>query len=118
MGKYIMTVRSNPVAGREGDYNRWYDSHQLPELLRTPSFVAAQRFRAARVVLPDYPGYERPRYSHMVVYEIETDDIEQTRQQLWSPANVARITPSSAFDASSVDCQFFEPTGPRVLAGK
>ena len=116
MAKYIMTVRSNPVAGREHEYNRWYDAHQLPELLKTPSFVAAQRYRTAPVQLPEYPGYERQRYSYLVVYEIETDDIEQTRQLLWSPGNVARITPSPAFDTSSVDLQIFEPTGPRVLA--
>jgi hypothetical protein len=50
----------------------------------------------------------------MVVYEIETDSLERTRDLLWSRENAARIKPSGAFDSSSVDCQIYLPIGPRV----
>ena len=49
------------------------------------------------------------------VYEIETESLEKTRDLPWSRENIARIRPSDAFDASSVDCQFFVPIGPRVV---
>ena len=115
MPKYIMTVRSNPVTGRDAEYNEWYDRHHVPELLMTPTLVAAQRYRLAPVTVPDYPGYVVPGHTYMVVYEIETDSLEKTRDLLWSPENIARIRPSEAFDASSVDCQFFSPIGPRIV---
>jgi hypothetical protein len=115
MTKYIMTVRSNPVAGREDEYNEWYDRHHLPELLMTPTLVAGQRYRLAPIELPDYLGYQKPRHSYMVVYEIETESLERTRDLLWSRENAARIKPSSAFDSSSVDCQIYMPIGPRVV---
>ena len=115
MPRHIMTVRSNPVAGREAEYNEWYDRHHLPDLLATPTLVAAQRYRLAPVQLPDRAGYVKPRHTYMVVYEIETDDLGRTRDQLWSPENIARIRPSEAFDSSSVDCQFFTPIGPHVV---
>jgi hypothetical protein len=114
MPRYIMTVRSNPVAGREDEYNDWYDRFQVRDIVQTPTIVAGQRYRLAPVDLPDYPGYQKPKHRYMVVYEIETDSIERTQQILWSPQNVARITPSPAFDASSVDCQIYLPIGPRV----
>jgi hypothetical protein len=110
-----MTVRSNPVAGREAEFNEWYDRQHVPDLLATPTLVAAQRYRLAPVELPAYPGYVQPRHSHMVVHEIETDDLVRTRDLLWSPENIAQIRPSEAFDASSVDCQLFTAIGPRVV---
>jgi hypothetical protein len=115
MARYIMTVRSNPVAGREAEYNEWYDRHHVPDLLMTPTLIAAQRYRLAPVRMPVYPGYVKPRHSYMVVYEIDTESLEKTRDLLWSAENVARIRPSAAFDSSSVDCQFFAPMGPRAI---
>ena len=118
MTKYIMMVRSNPVAGREDEYNDWYDRHQLPQLVETPTFVAGQRYKLAPVELPDYPGYQKAQHRYMVVYEIETDSLEKTKQILWSPDNVGRIRQSTAFDSSNVDCQIYLPIGQRVTKAR
>ena len=118
MAKFIMTVRSNPVPGREAEYNEWYDRFHVPELVMTPTFVAGQRYRLADVKPFDYPGYQKPEYSYMVVYEIETDNLQKTKEILWSPENIGRIQKSTAFDSSKVDCQLYTPVGPRVLSPK
>jgi len=114
MARYIMTVRSNPVAGREDEYNEWYDRYQLPQLVETPTFVAGQRYKLAPIEMPDYPGYEKPKHRYMVVYEIETESLERTKQILWGPDNVSRIKQSTAFDSSNVACQIYMPIGLRV----
>src|SRR5688572_24270819 len=114
MARYIMTVRSNPVAGREDEYNDWYDRYHLPDLVNTPTFVAGQRYKIAPIELPDYPGYQKPKHRYMVVYEIETDDIEKTKKILWGQENISRIKQSTAFDSSNVDCQVYTPIGLRV----
>ena len=117
MAKYIMMVRSNPLPGRDDEYNDWYDRHALPQFVATPTIVAAQRYKLAPVEPPDYPGYEKAKHRYMVMYEIETDSLERTKQIVWSPDNIGRIPPSRAFDASSVDCQFYLPFGRRVTKG-
>ena len=109
-----MTVRSNPVAGREDEYNEWYDRYQMPQIVETPTFIAGQRYKLAPIDLPAYPGYQQAKHRYMVVYEIETDRLEETKQILWSPANAGRITQSAAFDSSNVDCQIYMPIGSRV----
>jgi hypothetical protein len=36
--KYILVVMSNPVPGREQEYNTWYDTQHLPDVLQNPGF--------------------------------------------------------------------------------
>ena len=40
-------VKSNPVAGKEDAYNRWYSDVHLP-VLRIDGFQTAQRFKRTR----------------------------------------------------------------------
>lgn len=47
MARHHFIVLSNPVAGREDDYNDWYDNEHLDDVLKVEGFVAAQRFRLA-----------------------------------------------------------------------
>ena len=45
-----MMVRSNAVAGRDEDYNRWYDEQHVPDLLATPRWL--QRNAIGRRIRP------------------------------------------------------------------
>ena len=47
MAKYKFIVFSKPVAGKEEEYNDWYQNRHLGEVVQTPGFVAAQRFSLA-----------------------------------------------------------------------
>ncbi|WP_380872321.1 hypothetical protein ACFB49_32670 [Sphingomonas sp. DBB INV C78] len=114
MPKFLMTVRSNATPGKDEEYNRWYDEFHVPELLMTPTLVAAQRFRISDVSPADYPGYLKPEFRYLTVYEIESESLEHTREVLWAPSNIARIRKSDAFDSSRVDCSLYVPLGPRV----
>ena len=77
MAKYIMLAFSNPVPGREDEYNAWYDEFHVPEMLMTPGLVAAQRYRVAPVEPPDYPGYQPMPYKYLNLMEMETDDLAE-----------------------------------------
>jgi hypothetical protein len=114
MAKYIMLAFSNPVRGREQEYNDWYDQFHVPEMLASPGLVAAQRYRVAPVEPPDYPGYQPMPYRYLNLMEIETDDLARFKETLWSPSNVGRIKRSDAFDSSRVVCKIYEPFRPRV----
>jgi hypothetical protein len=47
MGK--MLVFTNPVEGREDEYNKWYDDVHLKDIVSIPSFRSGQRYRVAEV---------------------------------------------------------------------
>ena len=44
MGTYLVLVMSDPVDGRDDEYNQWYEHTHLDEVLVTAGFTSAQRF--------------------------------------------------------------------------
>ena len=68
MAKHLLLAFTNPGAGREEEFNRWYDERHVPDLLAVPGFVSAQRF-----ALTDATGQGRPGWTHLALYELETD---------------------------------------------
>ena len=70
MQKWINLIETNCNPEREDEYNDWYDNIHVPDILATPGFVRARRF--VHKELRDGRG------KYMAMYEIETDDIEQT----------------------------------------
>lgn len=64
----MLIVLSEPVPGREDEYNDWYTDTHLAEVVATPGFVAAQRF-----VLADVDGNEGAPHGYVAIYEVEGD---------------------------------------------
>ena len=74
MAKYMMFAFTNPVEGKEEEYNHWYDKVALPVYKDIPDTKTVGRFKAV-----PHKGYEfeRPNdYGYVSVYEIETDDLD------------------------------------------
>ncbi len=69
---YYLVVFNNPVAGKDAEFNTYYDKVHVPEMLQTLNVVSSQRFVAADQ--DKEPRQEAPR-KYMVMYRIETDDI-------------------------------------------
>lgn len=68
-----MLVLSEPVEGREAEYDDWYTNTHLGEVVATDGFVAAQRFGLVH-------GEGAP-HGHLAVYEVE-GDLETARAAL------------------------------------
>ena len=68
MTKHVLLVFTDPVEGREDEYNTWYNDVHLGEVLQTDGFVRAQRFKVADMM----PGVTEHEY--VAIYELETDD--------------------------------------------
>ncbi len=58
-----LIVFTSPVAGREAEYNDWYDNVHLPEFLALPGVVSGRRLRLA-------PGGPPSRHSYAAIYEL------------------------------------------------
>ena len=113
MAKYTFIVLTNPVEGKESEYNDWYNRHHIPDVLNVPGFVSGQRFRLADTQM-SRDGNRAHKY--LAVYEIETDDLAGTLQELRARAGTAEIVPSDAIDMKNVATYVFTPVAEKVLA--
>ncbi len=113
MPKYTFIVLTNPVAGKEDEFNKWYNGQHIPDVLNVPGFVCAQRFRLADVQM----GGERSRtHKYLALYEIETDDLAGTLKELQARGGTAEIVPSDAIDMKNVGTYIFTPIAEKVMA--
>lgn len=103
MTRYTMLVSTNPVAGRDEEYNDWYDNRHLPDVLKLDGFVAAQRFRLA----PADPPQEAP-HRYLAVYEVDADSVEAAGKILTEGFASGALPLSDALDVSSIGMVYFE----------
>lgn len=68
MADAYLLVFSNPVDGRDDDYNTWYDETHLPEVLSVEGIVSAQRFDHAAVGAPAAEGA-----GYLAIYGVSGD---------------------------------------------
>jgi hypothetical protein len=96
---YYFFVFSNPVAGQEARYNKWYNEQHQLDVVSIPGFVTAQRF-----VTNDLPLYRRadvalPRY--LVVYTIVTEDLEGVFKEVSRRLQTGETKMDPSFDRTT-----------------
>jgi len=104
--KYSFVVLSNPTAGNEAEYNRWYNEQHLPDVLNVPGFVRAQRFKLSDVQMGGEPDNT---HRYLALYEIETDDVAAALKALASRVGTADMIMSDSIDMKGVSARIFEP---------
>lgn len=87
MARYISVVLSNPVPGREEEFNDWYSNQHVPDVLAIPGVIAASRYR--RIGESAAPPFGRFRY--MAMYELETNDLRALFRELNARVGTARM---------------------------
>ena len=65
--KHVVVVLTEPTAGREQEYNAYYEKQHLDEVLATTGWSSAQRFE-----LVDEQGAACP-LPYLALYELDTD---------------------------------------------
>ena len=81
---------SNPVEGREDEYNDWYDNVHLPELLAMfPQIKSARRYSA--------PSDSTSPQRYLTIYEIE-GDLNTTVEAIDIAAAAGKLNLSDAID--------------------
>jgi hypothetical protein len=88
MARHLLLVFSNPVDGREDEYNDWYTNHHLDEILDIEGFTQAQRFRLADAKMThDTPAAP---YRYLALYEVDEDALERADSALFELARTER----------------------------
>jgi hypothetical protein len=109
MSKYKLIVMTQPVEGREQEYNDWYQGSHLPDLVSISGVQSAQRFRLSRTVVAE-PG----PLPYLAIYDIETDDIDKTLNELRTRVGTGEIFVSSALSKEQYFGAVYEEFGPAV----
>jgi hypothetical protein len=76
--KLFYMVYSNPIEGREDEFNEWYDTVHIPEVLATPGMVSAQRCDLKVTETSTMAGSEMSpdKHRYCVIYELDRDPDE------------------------------------------
>ncbi len=70
MGKWLLIAETNcSDPAREDEYNHWYNTIHIPDVLETPGIFRATRYESNEP--PEGHG------KYLAIYDVETEDIEQ-----------------------------------------
>ena len=89
----LFVVLTNPVDGREAEYNEWYDRRHLQDVLAIPGFVAAQRFLIGELATP--PALP---WKYLAIYEVAPDAVEAAFAEMDVRKGTERMPISDALD--------------------
>lgn len=98
MKDYCFVVFTKPVAGQDGEYNRWYDDRHLPDVLAVPGFTSARRF------VSEVDGERQ----YLALYNIQADDPDAVLADLTARAGTERMEMSPALDEASISAILYE----------
>jgi hypothetical protein len=107
-------VFSNPVDGKEDEFNEWYDNVHLPEVLATPGMRSAQRFAILETDITHNSPMPKPAHRYLLVYEME-GDVDAIMGKISAAAQDGTLHMNEALDLETVAMSFWSPIGPKVI---
>lgn len=103
--KHLLLAFTNPVEGRDAEYNDWYDNVAYPTYKSLPGLVPLGRFKAAEV--PDmFPFQMKNDFQYLSLYYFETDDPTAFMEKL---KETFPKRPEYSFSPDIDQSRFFEP---------
>lgn len=112
-------VLSNPIEGEDDQFNKWYDSVHVPEVLDVPGVVAAQRYDLAELTIPDGEDLPAqlppPTHRYMVIYELDREP-QEVMAEFLNRVMTGKLSLGETLDLSTVSMTGWTPRGERRLA--
>jgi hypothetical protein len=113
MTKSYYVVLTNAVGDRHLEFNEWYNNQHIPDLLRTPGVLGAQRYRLCETQR-DKPPYP---YQYLAIYECDADRLEEIVADISRRVGTPDMPLSEAYDSSHRIACFFEPLTGMIRPG-
>lgn len=104
---YYFFVFSNPVAGHENEYNKWYNEQHAPDVVAVPGFVTARRYVKSELPLYRMVDLQVPKY--LIIYKIVTDDIEAVFKEVNRRLQTGETVISPTFDRATSVSYVYRP---------
>lgn len=112
-------VLSNPIAGEDEAFNKWYDTVHIPEVLDVPGVVAAQRYDLAELAVLDDENLPAqlppPSHRYLVIYELDREP-QVVMTEFLDRVTTGRMSLGAALDLSTIALTGWAPRGERRLA--
>lgn len=105
--KSTLVVLSNPVRGREDEYNDWYTNQHLDDVLAVPGIVSASRLK-----LQGEPA-DGIAWRYCALYDVEHEDPGAVLAELQARSGTDRMPLSEAIDIGGVYAMIYEPFATR-----
>src|SRR6204780_4081398 len=114
-GTYYFFVFSNPVAGHEDEYNKWYNEQHAQDVVAIPGFVTAQRFVKNDLPLYRMVDVQVPKY--LIIYKIVTADVEAVFSEVNRRLESGETVISPTFDRKTSVSYVYKPFRPEIKGG-
>ena len=101
---YTFIVLTNAKPGQESEYNHWYNEVHLADVLKVPGFSSAKRFKASK----GQPTGNTPRWEYAAIYEIDTDDLSATLDNMYGRVGTPDMDISEALDFDNLYAVVYE----------
>lgn len=110
--RYTYVFFVNAVAGKDDAFNTWYTDQHVPDVLKVPGFVCANRYKLTDV---GTMGPE-PQHRYLTIYEVETDNPEAVLADLG--ARVPGMVMSDALNTGDVTGALWEAVTDRIVPAR
>jgi hypothetical protein len=114
-GPIIQLVFSNPIEGREEEFNEWYDNVHVPDLLAIPGLLSAHRYDLQDAAINRNPAMPAPTHRYLCIYEME-GDVDTIMAKVQDSVLSGGITMTDAMDVMQSRLSFWSPRGPKVTS--
>jgi|SRR5579875_91783 len=111
MGALFLVQTRCTDPAREEEFNRWYDTVHVPDVLAAEGVVAAQRFKLA-----GRPPENAPNVQYLAIYELEGDDPRPALRNIQAEVQKATAAGRMIDCLEIVSATTFVPLGPRQEA--
>jgi hypothetical protein len=92
MARFSFIAYSNAVAGREAEFNDWYDKVHLKEVSAIPGVKSARRLK----LLDTQVDEAARKHRYAAIYEIEADDFKDFLNEMLARSKDGRLQRSTA----------------------
>ncbi|VWC58058.1 hypothetical protein BLA18110_00614 [Burkholderia lata] len=108
--KFTYLVLTNPTPGNEDAFNRWYSEQHVPDVLRVPGVVSAQRFRRTE----QQRGSGVQPWQYMALYQCDAAEPQVVTDGIQARYNTHEMPISDTLADVRYAC-YFEPVTDVVL---
>lgn len=112
----VQLVFSNPVAGKDDEFNDWYDNVHVRDVLAIPGVLSAQRFDLKETEILRAAGRTSP-HRYLCLYEME-GDVDAIMAKIREAVGTGAIHMSDALDVMDSALSFWTPRGPKIEASE
>jgi hypothetical protein len=120
MADSYLFVFSNPTEGNDDEFNSWYETRHVPDVLDVEGVTAAQRYELAPITPPEAEGIAAPpapAHRYLAVYELDRDP-DIVMGSFLERVGSGEMALSDSLDLAGVSMAVWRPRGERTVAGE